>query len=98
MPILQWGDISAVGAGSEAGERYLLSEYTGVSLSLLPMWKDVQALPGWHDRSGSDRTIAAICGDLLEIRVELSRGEYNPEWLEDRIMSNDGLAGCPGAE
>ena len=46
----------------------------------------------------ADETVAVVCGDLLEIRIELSQCEHDSEWLEDRIMSNDGLAGCPGAE
>jgi hypothetical protein len=35
MPVLCWRDLSALGTSTEGGERYLVSENTGVSLSLL---------------------------------------------------------------
>ena len=68
-----------------------------VSVSLLPVWADLQALSGRDKQGRSNGAAAAVCGDLLDIGIELSRREHDPEWLEDRIMSDDGVAGCPGA-
>ena len=97
MPILLWGDIPALGVGSKAGERYVLSEGKCVSAPLLPVWADFQALSGKDEQSGPDGTVADVCGDLLEAWVEQSRGEHNPEWLEDCTMFDDDVVGCTGA-
>jgi hypothetical protein len=96
-PILSWGDLSALGTGTKTCQRYLLSERASVSVSLLPVWTDLPTLSGEDDGSGSDGTAAAVCGDLLEVWVELSESKHDPEWLEDRTVSDDGLAGCTRA-
>jgi len=97
MPVLRWGDLSALGRNKEAGAGYMLSEYTGVSLSLLLLWADIQALSGRDERGGPDGAVAVVCGSLLDIGIEPSRGECDPEWFEDRDMPDDRVAGCPGA-
>jgi hypothetical protein len=67
-----------------------MSEYMGVSLSLLPVWKDIPVLSGWHEQGGSpvpavlaqaDGADAAVCGDLLDIWIELSKSKHDSEWL-----------------
>jgi hypothetical protein len=58
-----------------------MSEYMGVPLPLLPVWKDIPVLSGWHEQGGSDGADAAVCGDLLDIWIELSKSKHDSEWL-----------------
>jgi hypothetical protein len=44
MLLLSWGDLSALGAGKETGERHASPKRVGVSLSLLPVQEDLSAL------------------------------------------------------
>jgi len=92
MPLLCWGGFPTLGTGAKASQGYSLSEGTSVSLSLLQVQADIPTLSRRDDESGSDRAVAAICSDLLEIEVKLSRREYDLERLEDRVVCDDDLA------
>jgi len=97
MSVLPGGDISEVGASQEAGAGHAVSKCVGVSLPLLPVQEDLQALSGRHDESRSDGAVEVVCSDLLDIGIELSGGEHDLEWFRDPAVPNDGVAGCPGA-
>jgi hypothetical protein len=67
VSVLCWGDISTLGAGGESGEGYQGKEETRVSISLLLVQADIQALSRRDNQSGPDGATAVVCGDLLDI-------------------------------
>ena len=71
MPLLSWGDLSALGAGKETGERHASPKRVGISLSLLPVQEDLSALSCGDESGGPDRAAAVVCRAWLAIGLEL---------------------------
>ena len=79
MSVLPRGDISTLGAGEETGAGYAGAEYLGLPVSLLLVWEDLSILSRSNHAGRSDRAVATVSGDVLEIGVELSQCEHHLE-------------------
>src|SRR6266498_1275806 len=96
MPVLQRRDLSALGQGEQASERYTSAKRESVSLSLLSVQAHLPPLSRRKYKGGPNRTSAHICHLALDLGFESPGQQFDPEWIACAGQSHDHLAGCAG--
>src|SRR5574338_1341910 len=93
---VRWGDLPALGTSEQAGEGSASQACEGLPLSLLPLQTHLSLLPKRGGTSRAERAAEVLCGAMLEVGLELSQRQPDPERLADQPYAYDDLARCTG--
>src|SRR5262245_47990322 len=96
VSVLRGRNVSALGTGKQARERYPGAECEGVSVSVLQVQTNVSPLSGREYEGRPNREIEAVCGAAVADGLEPSSGQLDPEWAAGDDQFYDNLARCAG--